>query len=350
MPANAIQPSSSSLMMPPSALDSGMDQTGIDNAETTAFRQMMDKQIKVPSMRFDGGKDAMHRAIEANQAMQSLNTGAMSKIIGLDIDKEFDFLTQMLIQHYKDPDPSKENDQTQHILAVITMVSAGNQAKMAKELEKNSGLIAQQTRLVTENRIGKKVQYQDSFVEVRDEDGKLPIYYRLGKDAQTGSIKIMNDHGRVVQTLSLEDLKKGDHKIEWDLLTKEIKDGDPVRASSGVYYLQVEVFDHDKKPVPHIMELEGVVSTIDTDENGLPVYYIGGIKVDGRITKVSEGRSEGGALLQQLRQYRFDPITTKPINPGEVQEPLGGVEALIPDAVAANNALLQPPPVIDVDA
>lgn len=349
MPANPIQSSSPPLTMPPAALE-GLDQTGINNADSMAFRSMMNDQVKIPSMRFDGGKEAVHRASEASQAMQALNTGAMSKIIGLDIDKEFDFLTQMLIQHYKDPDPSKENDQTQHILAVITMISAGNQAKMAKELEKNSGLISQQTRLITENRIGKKVQYQDSFVEVRDEDEKVPIYFRLGKDAHTGAIKVMNEHGRIVQSIPLENLEKGDHKVEWDLLTKEIKDGDPVYASSGVYYLQVEVFDRDKKPIPHVMELEGVVSTIDTDENGMPIYYIGGIKVDGRITKVSDGRSEGGALLQQLRQYRFDPLTTKPISPEVVQEPLGIPDAQILEPIAVHNPLLQPPPLIDLEA
>ena len=61
------------------------------------------------------------------------------------------------------------------------------------------------------------------------------------QDAHTGAIKVMNEHGRIVQSIPLENLEKGDHKVEWDLLTKEIKDGDPVYASSGVYYLQVEV-------------------------------------------------------------------------------------------------------------
>ena len=338
--ANAIQ-SPSALTMPPSAMDNLL-QTGIDNADSVAFRDMMSNQVKIPSMRFDGGKEASYRAGEAQQAMQALNTGAMSKIIGLDIDKEFDFLTQMLIQHYKDPDPSKENDQSQHILAVITMVSAGNQAKMAKELEKNSSLIAQQTRIATENRIGKKVQYQDSFVDVRDEDNKIPVYYRLGKDAHEGSIKIMDENGRIVQTLSLENLEKGDHKIEWDLLTKEMKDGEPVHASSGVYYLQLEAFDKDKKPIPHVMELEGIVSTIDTDEKGMPTYYIGGIKIEGRITKVSEGRSEGGALLQQLRQYQPNLIAHKAITPkNEVEGLMPPLENVLEPI--AHNELMQPP-------
>jgi flagellar hook assembly protein FlgD len=191
---------------------------------------------------------------------------------------------------------------------------------MAKLLKDQNALIRQDQRISMENRIGKKVQYQDTFFELRDDDNTVPIYYRLGRDAAIGTIKILDETGKIVQELQLDKKTKGDHKMDWDRSLKGI-DPSVERAGSGIYFIQFEALDHEDKRVENIVELEGVVSQIDANEDGGSDYYIAGIKVDGRITKVSKAPDETASALKHLRSINPDYFSGKAITP-DVQTPV----------------------------
>lgn len=303
--------------MPTRAEAEKMATTGVGTDQNAAFRKLLeplDKKSNAPA--FDGGSEAMAREATMRGDMERLNKGgALSQIINMDdLDKEFNFLTELIIQDFKDPDPSQEKDHSEHTRTLVALISAGEQAQMAKLLKDQNALIRQDQRISMENRIGKKVQYQDTFFEVRDDDNTVPIYYRLGRDAAIGSIKILDETGKIVQEIQLDKKGKGDHKIDWDRSLKGINP-ETERAGPGVYFIQFEALDHEDKRVENIVELEGVVSHIDANEDGGSDYYIAGIKVDGRITKVSQAHDETASALKHLRSINPDYFSGKPITP-----------------------------------
>lgn len=314
----ANQPVNPQQFTVPPGEDVKLPMNGISTADNATFRSLVSPEEKnAKPVVFDGGPHALQYEAFMKEEMNKLNTGAMSKIVGLDIDKEFAFLTELLIEQYKDPDPNKESDHGESTRTIVTLIGAANQAKMAQLMDENNRLIGIQNRMATESRIGKKAQYQDYFFEVRDEDDSIPIYYRLGEDAVEGMITIRNREGQIVQEIPLDQKTKGDHKIEWDRSLKGI-DPSLQKAESDIYYIKFEAYNRDEKMVSHIVELEGIISKIDTSESGTPEYYIGGIKVDGRITKISQGTDDIGDVAKHLRSLNPDYFSTKPIIPGNV--------------------------------
>lgn len=257
--------------------------------DVSAFRESLQQasQQSKTYAPFDGGAKASFYENRMRQEMEALNTGAMSKIVDLDIDKEFKFLTDILIEEYKDPDPSEKKDHSESTRTIVALIGAGNQAKSTKLVEEQNALMGQQMRLITEGRIGRKVQYQDTFLEVRPEDTHSTIFYRLGAKAQEGSMEILNHEGKTVVELALSHLDKGDHKMDWNLKNAA---GEPVPP--GMYFVRFDAKDKDHDPIPHIMEMEGVISRVDTSESGKPVYYVGDMKIDGRVTRVGSLASD----------------------------------------------------------
>ncbi len=293
---------------------------GVNTEDNEAFRSMINaSQEKKESVKFDGSAEAKMAANQRMATAASIKTGSFGSMIDPEkLDEELKLLTQLLIEDYRDADPSQEKDHSDSMMKFLNFMIAGNGAQLSKLVYENNNLIKNQNRVSMENRIGKKVQYQDSFFEVQQADTSVPIYYRLGRDATEGKIKILDEEGKTVQEIDLKKTEKGDHKIEWD---RSLKDVDPTEqlAEPGVYYIQFTAVDKDKNPVEHIVELEGIVSQVDSNEKGID-YYISGIKVDGRITKVSMPNQQdmGASIAKHLKDIKGDLTIGNPITPDQI--------------------------------
>lgn len=281
----------------------GIGGNGI-NTTNNEFKSLFGKaDNQKPSLVFDGGAQA--RAQEANfQAeMQSLNRSALSTVIDeKEIDEQFKFLTDLLIEQYKDPDPEQETDHAKNIQTMVQLMTAGEQLQIARLMKEQNALIRHNNRLAVESRIGMKAQYQDVFFEVREGQENVPIFYRLGRDAVQGKLKIQDKNGNIIQEIDLKNVQKGDHQINWDLSVRGAPEG--VKASPGVYFIEFDAMDRDKKQVEKVIELEGIISDIDTGEDGYPEYYVAGIKVDGKITRVSRGESGSNKVANYIKDLK----------------------------------------------
>jgi flagellar hook assembly protein FlgD len=278
--------------------------------------------------------------------------GAFSQMLTPeDLDKEFKFLTNLIIEDFRDPDPTKEKDHTQQTLAMITMMSAGSQMQMSSNLQDLLRHMKQQSQMVIESRIGKKVQYRgDPVFEVASNDKTVPIRYRLGKDAAMGMARIYNDQGQLVHEIPLTKLTKGDHQITWDRLVK----GSNRPIPEGMYTVDFNLMGRDGKKFndgDYLFELEGVVSGIDRDDDGSPIYYVGGHPISGRITTISKASGEFEQLSSWFKDGPLTQLTSsKPINT-PVQPRTLAVDSQMQNPLAdASRAMQQAssvPPVID---
>ncbi len=311
----ATQNPAQQTLLPPPLANTKIATTGVNTEESQSFRHLVAPKEQTQDLKFDNSEEAAAAAALRKEQMQKLNTGSITKIIESDdLDKEFSFLTNLIIEDFKNPDPTQERDHSEHTRTMVALISAGEQAQMSKLMREQNNLIKHQNRLSVEARIGKKVQYQDSFFEVREESDTIPIYYRLGRDAHFGQVKILDASGHIVQEIILNKLQKGDHRITWDL---SLKGDDPheLKAAPGTYFIEFEALDRDETPVENIVELEGLISDIDSDDKGMPEYYVAGIKIDGRITKVSQPLNDISKMAHALRKINSDYRSGKAIEP-----------------------------------
>lgn len=282
-------------MMDEKSLGSG----GVHAANASFKSQLSDRQDS-SGLIFDGSAQARAQEAYFQEEMKGLNKSAMGSIVdGKEIDEQFKFFTDLLVEMYKDPDPEKETDHAKNIQTMVALMTAGEQAQLNRLTKEQNALIRHSNRIATEQRIGMKAQYQDVFFEVAEGQTSVPIYYRLGRDAAHGKVTIRDNQGVVLREIPLPSNKKGDHQLTWDLLMTNGQ-----KAPTGVYFIDFEAIDKDKKSVENVVELEGVISDVDTGEDGYPEYYISGIKIDGKISKVSKNDADTRQISNYLKEIR----------------------------------------------
>lgn len=340
--------------------------TGGIHAANSSFKSQMAAGQQPQGLVFDGSAQARAQESFFQSEMQGLQQSAMGSIIdGKEIDEQFKFLTDLLIEQYKDPDPEKETDHTKNIQTMVQLMTAGEQVQSNRLMREQNALIRHNNRISTEQRIGMKVQYQDIFFEVQDGQESTPFFYRLGRDAANGKITIRDNQGVIMRELTLQSLKKGDHQIDWDLTMANGQ-----KAPKGTYFIDFEARDKDKKRVENIVELEGVISDIDSGEDGYPEYYVAGIKIDGKISKVSKNTTASDQISKYMREIKDAAVTgiqapapllpkaevileSNPISPPVAKLPLeeGGLEDAFHEvAREVNTELFSQQQLIDVNA
>ncbi len=157
------------------------------------------------------------------------------------LDKQ-DFIKLFITQlQYQDPMKPIDNNEMAMQLALFNQVdqlfNINDTLKTFKDyLYKNDLTYA--TSL-----IGKKVKMEGNIGRV--EDGKFfGGEFTLDKPVNTLDITIRDENGKVIRNITLHNLSKGTHKIEWD---GKDNNGNPVK--DGNYKFTVTIQD-GKKPEP----------------------------------------------------------------------------------------------------
>jgi len=104
-------------------------------------------------------------------------------------------------------------------------------------------------------------------------DGPEEIHYDARGDVALMTVTILNDEGKVVSRVELNDITKGEASWTWDG-----KDIHGVQAPEGTYSVAITAFDGSGNPVPVNSLLKGRVNEMSY-QTGAPVPYVDGIEV-----------------------------------------------------------------------
>ena len=170
-----------------------------------------------------------------------------------------DFL-QLLITQMTNQDPLEPMSDTEYI-AQLAQFSSLEQLQNLNDNMKaglNWDYLQLQTinNTMATNLIGKDVRATYSSVYL-DDNNTPQINFTVDQYASTVNIKILNEDGSVVRTLTMDELTAGEHTIDWDG-----RDGNHNRMENGTYTISISATDADGKSLAPSTYIEGRVDGI----------------------------------------------------------------------------------------
>jgi len=132
----------------------------------------------------------------------------------------------------------------------------------------------------TSDLVGKHVEAKGDSMLLSDMGGTSSSA-TLGADASTVTIRIQDESGQTVRTITAGETATGEMPIEWDGNTDSGN-----RAPAGRYTVVVEAKDVNGRPVDVSTEVSGVVSSISY-EHGYPELVVGDRHIAlGNVTSI----------------------------------------------------------------
>ena len=120
--------------------------------------------------------------------------------------------------------------------------------------------------------IGKEV-VADGNTIYHSSDNNDSVHFRLLSAAESAEIKIYNEGGALVRTLTAEELDEGLNSVEWDG-----KDNAGTNVSQGSYTFTVTATDSAGESVTVETRIVGIISSVRY-ENGMGYLMIGNQKI-----------------------------------------------------------------------
>jgi flagellar basal-body rod modification protein FlgD len=121
-----------------------------------------------------------------------------------------------------------------------------------------------------------------------DGDGPREIHYDAHDDVALMTVTVLDEEGKVVSRVELNDIPKGEASWTWDG-----KDIHGVQAPEGTYSVSITAFDGSGNPVVVNSLLKGTVNEMSY-QTGAPVPFVDGVEVAmASILRVETGGSEG---------------------------------------------------------
>lgn len=198
-------------------------------------------------------------------------------------DTQERFLT-MLVTQLKNQDPMNPMDNAQITsqvaqLSTVTGINQLNQTLLAL-----SGQLDVSQSMQAASLIGKDILVPGADIRVGTGEAGTQVTHfgmELLSPAAGVTVRIMDNAGKVVRTLEMENLQAGVHSLGWDG-----KDDVGVTVPDGRYRAQVTAFDVNEAPVSAIALTSGRVSSVATSS--------GGVKLDLGLA--------GSYLLEDVRK------------------------------------------------
>ncbi|MBN2227390.1 MAG: flagellar hook capping protein [candidate division Zixibacteria bacterium] len=207
-----------------------------------------------------------------------------SSVLGKD-----DFL-QLLVTQLTNQDPLEPMSDTEYIAQLAQFSSLEQLQNLNDSMEAglNWDYLQLQTinNTMATNLIGKDVRATYSSVYL--DDNNMPqINFTVDQYAAKVHIKILNEDGGVVRTLTMEDLVAGEHSIEWDG-----RDGNHNRMENGTYTISITATDADGDSLSPSTYIEGRVDGI-VYRNGSAYLQIDGLEIGlSNVEAILEPRAE----------------------------------------------------------
>ena len=181
---------------------------------------------------------------------------------------------QLLTAQLQHQDPMNPQSDAEFVAQLATFSSLEqaiqqNSALETIQMSQNALVSSQATELV-----GKDIVATGDAMTLYYDGNSPEIGFGLANEARSVDVRIVDQAGNVVRSISLGPRNAGRQSLAWDGLDD---DGNPLRA--GVYKLALTAEDHDGRPLSVSTEVEGRVDKV-TFENGYPELVVG----DARVT------------------------------------------------------------------
>ncbi len=186
------------------------------------------------------------------------------------LDKEA-FLKMFMEQlKYQDPTKPVDNEKVAQQMAMFSQLE--QQMLTNKNLET---MIAGQnnTHLMALNLMGKEISV-DQLTLHHNKNEPSSFNFKLGQEASSVKVSILNEAGNVVDQLDLGSRMEGDVEAKW---IGSAEDGRP--AETGKYFYSVEATDLKGQPINVESKLTGKVTGVSTS-GGKTMVHVGEQKVD----------------------------------------------------------------------
>ncbi len=202
---------------------------------------------------------------------------------GNEMDKQ-DFL-ELLMAELQNQDPTEpvKNEDMAANLAQFTQLEELTNIRQATEKNTSTlnDVISSVNGMISASMLGKQARSAPSMLQlVEDEDVKIPI--ELLGNADNLEIKIKDQEGETIRTITETNLNRGMHFITWD------GTGDyGMQHSPGGYKFEVTATSPDGEPVDVNPYIEGTVESLSFD-GGKVYFVIDGMKVPfSNITEIN---------------------------------------------------------------
>lgn len=191
--------------------------------------------------------------------------GADKKKFGQDFSQFLRLLTTQL----QNQDPLEPLDSAQFTNQLVQFSGVEQQIKSNDFLQKLLTLNAASLTNVGLGYVGLSVQTPGSSFQFDGAHG-VPLSYVMPAGAAVGTVSILDKDGKVVDTMSAE-LGAGAHELAWNGADKAGKIMPP-----GTYTLKVGAQDAQKKPLNVTTFTSGLVTGVQTNEDGSVSVIING--------------------------------------------------------------------------
>ena len=190
------------------------------------------------------------------------------------LDKD-DFLKLLIMQlRHQDPLSPLEGTEFAAQLAHFSSVEqlSNINTNLLHSIDANFVLSQSINNALSATFIGQEVRAATDIFAYSGE-GEVTLGYSLQSPASSVTVKIYDEAGNLVRTISSNELGKGDNTVEWDG-----RDDQGTKLSEGRYTFSVEAKDGNGTGIPAYTYIFGIVSGVRFKDTGT-YFTINGIEV-----------------------------------------------------------------------
>lgn len=135
--------------------------------------------------------------------------------------------------------------------------------------------------------IGKDVKATGNGFTIT-ESGDVSLGYTLGSDAATVTVKVFDQAGSLMRTMTITNAEAGDGTITWDGLTDNGS-----RVAAGRYSFTVSAADAAGTAITSSAYITGTISAVRFTTDGT-VFVVGGLEIPlSQILEILNGKGNG---------------------------------------------------------
>ncbi|MBI1954475.1 MAG: hypothetical protein HYS39_02575 [Proteobacteria bacterium] len=235
---------------------------------------------------------------EADDTKDITRKSALSQLMDKNVDKEFDVFLQMFITQVRNQDPSSPIDTFQMTQSLLQFFLARSQVDTNITLKELTDLLKTDQARAAEQWLGRQVFYEGN--KFTFDGNPKTIEYDVPVALKEGLLRVYDNIGTFVQSLNLEKTA-GKHRIQLD--GQELK---KLEKNKNYTYL-IEAIDENKKKVDVKSITQGIIDSLEYDQEGSPVFQVGMTPVTPeqivRLQKsIKKYPTEDTSALQKISQ------------------------------------------------
>jgi flagellar basal-body rod modification protein FlgD len=201
-----------------------------------------------------------------------------------------DFLKLLIVQlQNQDPmDPMKGTEFATQLAQFSSVEQLSNiSSSLTESISANQVMTQSINNALAATMIGKTVKASSNSFNVAG-SGEMNLGFNLAKDAATVTVKVYDDSGTLVRTMTVDGAKKGDGTAVWDGLDKNGR-----QVAAGTYSFSVEAVDAAKTSITATAFVKGTITGIRFKSEGT-VFVVDGVEIPlSQIIEIVNGKGNG---------------------------------------------------------